>query len=140
MTNVKAKQMATLSEHHKTTTTLGNGRCSVPMWMNGLPAGFCDEPAYGPQTKQYLDGFKYRDPRYNRPAFASALACHCHGGPTLAESIAGRIAIRFDGPPSPDFPRFIEVERDGKSISHGDWVQDGQQWLLVLPLATKETP
>ena len=34
--------MATLSEHHRMLTN-GVGKCSVPMWMGGLPAGFCDE-------------------------------------------------------------------------------------------------
>ena len=63
--------MATLSEHH-TTLTNGVGKCSVPMWCNGLPAGFCDEPAYGTQTEEG----KRRYPRY-----VPALACFGHGGP-----------------------------------------------------------
>jgi len=41
--------------------------------------------------------------------------------------------IRFDGPPGPEAGRFVEVEDDtGKSISAGEWVQDGEYWLLKL--------
>ena len=42
------------------------------------------------------------------------------------------VYIRFDGPPGPVSGRFIEVERDGKGISIGEWRQDGDDWLLVL--------
>lgn len=44
----------------------------------------------------------------------------------------GRIAIRFDGPPGAISGRFIEAERDGKGINCGEWIQDGEDWLLVL--------
>jgi hypothetical protein len=73
--------MATMSEHHKRTTN-GVGRCSVPMWMGGLPAGFCDCEAFGRQTPEYLAQFKYMTwPNAPRPAYASGLACPIHGGP-----------------------------------------------------------
>lgn len=36
---------STLKHHHELTD--GVGKCSVPMWSMGMPAGFCDEPAYG---------------------------------------------------------------------------------------------
>ncbi len=48
-------------------------------------------------------------------------------------AIVGRVYIRFDGPPAHESGRFIEVERDGASISFGIWFQDGDDWLLVLP-------
>lgn len=116
--------MACLSNHHKTGTPLGKGKCSKPMWDGyGMPAGFCDESAYGSQTHEVA-----------KPV--PDLACRAHGGPTLAEAIAGRVVIRFDGPPGPVAGRFVEVERDGASISYGKWVQDGEYWLLVLPEAT----
>lgn len=47
--------------------------------------------------------------------------------------IAGRVYVRFDGPPAPESGRFVEVERDGFSIRYGMWFQDGNDWLLVLP-------
>lgn len=68
--------MSALSECHKVMTD-GVGRCSVPMWRMGMPAGFCDEPAYGKQ--------KPWRPRWpgdqDRPAYAEGLACRAHGGP-----------------------------------------------------------
>ena len=44
------------------------------------------------------------------------------------------IDIVFDGPPGPESGRFVEVERDGTSISIGEWVhrEDGY-WVLRIP-------
>lgn len=44
------------------------------------------------------------------------------------------VDIVFDGPPSHDAPRFVEVERDGKAIKYGEWLQreDGY-WVLRVP-------
>lgn len=76
--------MATMSKHHQELTN-GVGKCSVPMWCNGLPAGFCDEPAYG----TYIPGQRFRDAytgelrridgKYS--GYVPALACSNHGGP-----------------------------------------------------------
>lgn len=63
--------MAVGQKHHRTLTD-GVGKCSVPMWMGGCPAGFCDQPAYGePTTHGQL--------RYEQ--YVPALACWRHGGP-----------------------------------------------------------
>lgn len=51
----------------------------------------------------------------------------------IEKSLEGRVVIRFDGPPGPESGRFVEVERDGKSINFGEWVKDGDYWLLVIP-------
>ncbi len=41
------------------------------------------------------------------------------------------VFIVFDGPPSRDSGRFVEVETaDGKSVSAGEWKQDGEYWNL----------
>lgn len=72
-----------LSNHHKELTN-GVGKCSVPMWMGGLPAGFCDEPAYGPQEEDQTRYGKWYDnwqPRKWFPGYCSGLACYAHGGP-----------------------------------------------------------
>jgi len=61
--------MARCGEGHKTLTN-GKGKCSVPMWCNGIPAGFCNKDAFGPQAE------KWRDLGY-----APFLACPGHGGP-----------------------------------------------------------
>ncbi|KKM05693.1 hypothetical protein LCGC14_1751510 [marine sediment metagenome] len=44
------------------------------------------------------------------------------------------IEIVFDGPPSHESGRFVEVEQGGKSIKFGEW-RDGKDgfWYLVLP-------
>lgn len=64
------------SKHHKEVNELGIGKCSVPMWCNGLPAGFCDKPAYSKQTKEDLE-FRRATNRY---LYVPALACPAHGG------------------------------------------------------------
>ena len=46
------------------------------------------------------------------------------------------IDIVFDGPPSHESGRFIEVENPrGESIRPGEWVQDGDLWRLRIPNA-----
>jgi hypothetical protein len=63
--------MSELSPHHKTLTD-GVGKCSKPMWRNGLDAGFCDEPAYGAQQRGSQEWIMM---------YVPALACPGHGGP-----------------------------------------------------------
>lgn len=50
------------------------------------------------------------------------------------------IAIVFDGPPGPEAGRFVEVERDGKSIEFGKWEQiaDGYWQLNLVEVARLE--
>ena len=44
------------------------------------------------------------------------------------------IRILFDGPPSHESGRFVEVENEkGESIKLGEWVQDGEYWVLQFP-------
>jgi len=76
--------MAASSKHHKELNENGEGKCSVPMWRNGVPAGFCDEIAYG-KTIPYET---FRDNRGERKRFDGGycgyvpyLACPGHGGP-----------------------------------------------------------
>lgn len=74
---------STLKHHHELTN--GAGKCSVPMWMNGCPADFCDKPAYGPpvpgrEFRNAWTGEMQRiDGRYN--GYVPGLACVAHGGP-----------------------------------------------------------
>lgn len=54
--------------------------------------------------------------------------------PDTNEETMKTIDIVFDGPPSHDMPRLVEVEREGKSISIGEWVQrDDGYWALRIP-------
>ncbi len=57
-------------EQHKKLDKNGVGKCSVPMWIGGVPAGFCDEDAYGEVEKGQL--------RYS--GYVPFLACYRHGG------------------------------------------------------------
>lgn len=80
--------MSTLNKWHKELID-GVGKCSVPMWMGGCPAGFCDEPAYGERPKcasyQTVGGEYYRlDGRYS--GYVPGLACVAHGGPSKSKS------------------------------------------------------
>ena len=77
--------MSRLSETHEELID-GVGKCSVPMWVYpGIPAGFCDELAYGrpPKCEMYRDrSGKLRriDNRYD--GHVPGLACPGHGGPS----------------------------------------------------------
>jgi hypothetical protein len=75
--------MRTQQHHHVLTN--GVGKCSVPMWMNGLPAGFCDEPAYGPQQFDGQGQSRYGDFDWGTRKwinyYVPGLACYGHGGP-----------------------------------------------------------
>lgn len=50
---------------------MGMGKCSVPMWAGGLPAGFCDNNAYSERTEE-------GKLQYN--GYIGGLACFSHGG------------------------------------------------------------
>lgn len=67
--------MACLSKHHKELNEEGAGKCSVPMWMWGCPAGFCDQEAFGKQTEQGKKDYT---------GYLSGLACPAHGGPSMS--------------------------------------------------------
>lgn len=81
--------MSRTSKHHHELNEHGIGKCSVPMWCGGMPADFCDRPAYGepPKCEMYRDGYtgelRRADFRYN--GYVPGLACTHHGGdgPTL---------------------------------------------------------
>ena len=73
-------------KRHKELDEQGIGKCSVPMWYFGLPAGFCDKPAYGEPVacKQFRDrdGVLHRfNGRYD--GYVPFLACPTHGGPNI---------------------------------------------------------
>ncbi len=87
--------MSSLLSHHRELTD-GVGKCSVPMWCNGLPAGFCDAPAFGEQEngqERYGRwGPGWLSGRWSQhtftPGYCSGLACHAHGGPKERAALA----------------------------------------------------
>lgn len=74
-----------MSKHHQQLDAEGKGKCSVPMWVGGCPAGFCDNMAYGERPpgetwRNAHSGELMRlDGRYN--GYVPGLACPIHGGP-----------------------------------------------------------
>lgn len=77
--------MAMCNEHHKVLNEKGEGKCSVPMWADGFPAGFCDATAYGFPIPGRYSGY------------VGYLACPAHGGPTKEEAAAMTKEGRNDG-------------------------------------------
>jgi hypothetical protein len=75
--------MASMSKHHQELNEHGEGKCSVPMWCGGGPAGFCDRPAFGerPPCREFWNGntMQRTDGRYD--GYVPGLACPAHGGP-----------------------------------------------------------
>jgi hypothetical protein len=62
------------------------GKCRVPMWMMGSPAGFCGNEDFGPQLPREV----LRDGRgwHNGSApYCSGPCCPEHGGPKKGEPI-----------------------------------------------------
>lgn len=80
--------MSRTSSHHHTLDESGKGKCSVPMWVSGCPAGFCDRDAYGkrPPSDMYRNStgqLRRWDGRYS--GYVPGLACPQHGGPLPEE-------------------------------------------------------
>lgn len=82
--------MSACSQHHRELTD-GVGKCSVPMFCMGCPAGFCDEPAYGGPPKSPIiwsagrERYVRADGRYD--GYVPGLACVGHGGPRKPEGL-----------------------------------------------------
>lgn len=72
--------MSRLLQYHEELNERGEGKCSVPMWIGGVPGGFCDRPAFGRQ----------QDPRTAR-SFAPGFACPAHGGPEIRYYMDGNM-------------------------------------------------
>ena len=86
--------MARIGDQHENLDDQGIGKCSVPMWMGGSPAGFCNDPAYGerPEPDHYwIDAYtqerKRSDNKYD--GYVPALACPGHGGPSTRAYMDG---------------------------------------------------
>lgn len=62
------------------------GKCRVPMWMAGFPAGFCDVPANGPQLPMEVLFWSRAWRAEDRP-YCFGPCCPNHGGPKDGEPI-----------------------------------------------------
>ena len=73
------------SKWHMELNENGEGKCSVPMWSMGVPAGFCDSISYGyrSKSKEYRNAYTGKlirfDGKYS--GHVPGLACFYHGGP-----------------------------------------------------------
>lgn len=82
--------MAVCSKVHKELNEEGYGKCSVPMWQGGMPAGFCDRIAFG-KSLPYKT-FRNRFGKIQRfdggyCGYVPYLACYGHGGPKYNQNI-----------------------------------------------------
>ncbi len=112
--NLMEDEMSSCSKHHKELNERGEGKCSVPMWMGGVPAGFCDRVAYG----NYINGEEFRDRdgrlrrldgKYN--GYVPHLACFRHGGPELKDVAHKGDPCEFCGIPHDDVKPGTCIER-----------------------------
>lgn len=93
--------MSRISDPHHNLNEFGEGKCSVPMWCGGYPAGFCDKPAYGERplgrTITHWDGYRFR-PDGLYAGHVPGLACSDHGGPKVRTYMDGSAwcAVRSD--------------------------------------------
>ncbi|MBU2018015.1 MAG: hypothetical protein KJ941_00085 [Bacteroidetes bacterium] len=80
--------MSSLNDHHQKLTN-GVGKCSVPMWSGGMPAGFCDNDAYGfrPPGESWYNRHVGQQIRFDGKygGYVPGLACPIHGGPKREE-------------------------------------------------------
>lgn len=111
--------------------------CCCPMWMAGLPAGYCGEPAFGPQlpeafynwrrivvqnTGQIINGWPH----------VYGHACPVHQGPAEGEPIIFRDGTGANGKPMycAVMPGFVDLQE-----SHAEFDQDPRKAVARL---TKE--
>lgn len=104
------------------------GTCRVPMWMGGLPAGHCGEPAWG----EYIPGPTFKDAwtgevrrldgKYH--GYVSGLACPKHGGPEPGAPRVLQDGYSDQGRPMyfAFYPDFINLQESPAAFSTKPWV------------------
>jgi len=63
--------------------------CGVPMWMNGVPAGLCGEPAFGKAREgpTWWAPDMGKVPHDLRTPYCEGWSCPPHGGPSGGEHV-----------------------------------------------------
>lgn len=79
------------------------GKCRVPMWMMGTPAGFCGEPANGPQLPREVLREQRGWQRGDMP-YCFGPCCPNHGGPKDGDPI-----LFMDGTTERGYPMWFAV-------------------------------
>ena len=116
------------------------GKCRVPMWMGGSPAGFCDNEAFGPQyPRQYLAAEV--SPRFalDSPPYCHGPCCNAHGGPKQGDPIIFQDGLTDRGRPMwcAVMPGFINLQESEAGFS-GNPVEAVNN--LRVALASAPTP
>lgn len=104
--------MSYSSDHHRPKAGV-TGKCGVPMWSGGCPAGFCDKEAYSQFSLRV-------DPKHT--PYSAGLRCSAHGGADALGIRINREGVGIDGRSMfhafrPDFVNLQEsVSGFGQSI------------------------
>lgn len=88
------------------------GKCRVPLWMMGCPAGFCGDEAFGPQLPQEVLRDQRGWQRGDAP-YCFGPCCPVHGGPKKGDPILFQDGLTEQGRPMycavmPDFENLQE--------------------------------
>ena len=114
------------------------GKCSVPMWMGGCPAGICGELAWGvwipgETRRDGWTGETFRlDGRYN--GYVPGLACPKHGGP---DEIGPR--VMQDGTGENGLPMWCAVYEDFINLMESPAEFHQKPW-IAIELLTRNHP
>ena len=95
------------------------GKCRVPMWMGGCPAGHCDQEAFGPQYPREYLAEKNARYMFDRPAYCHGPCCPAHGGPKADEPIIFQDGLTDKGRPMwcAVMPGFINLQESAVGFS-----------------------
>lgn len=94
------------------------GKCRVPMWMAGMPAGFCGEEAFGPQLPIEVLASERGWRRDDRP-YCAGPCCPSHGGPKSGDPIVFQDGYTDKGRPMwcAVMPDFINLQESPAGFS-----------------------
>lgn len=110
-----------------------HGKCRVPMWSGGLPAGFCDQPAFG----EHIQGQRFRDAWTGHvrrldgvwDGYVNGPCCPGHGGPN---EIGPRVFQ--DGTDENGRPMWCAVYEDFENLQESPAEFDAKAWIAVAKL------
>lgn len=91
------------------------GRCQVPMWMMGTPAGFCGKEAFGPQLPREI----LRERGWRDEPYCFGPCCPAHGGPKQGDPIVFQDGLTEQGRPMwcAVMPGFVDLQESEAGFS-----------------------
>jgi hypothetical protein len=109
------------------------GKCQVPMWMGGMPAGWCGRPAFG----VYIEGPTFRDGWTGEvrridgrwKGYSGGLCCPNHSGPN---EFGPRVFQ--DGWTEEGRPMWCAVFHDFINLQESPAEFDERPWLAIQRL------